>query len=245
MQALDQALTSRPSYSLKEFVDTANRHLHAYVRNSGPDARIKTEVNPRLVRHYVSEGMIDPALKEGRNAIYTVEHLLQLLALRKLLARGYGTKDIAALDLRSRSHEELLPFIIKNVPLPSPGGDTQAATYRASARATLDAIRQRVNATTPDSRGIRSPIAAPAVVGSGQAPAVPTSTHPQTPPSIASAPISSGASQPSEVWERVPLLDGVELHVRGDLQLPASLEERQDLLDYVIQQLVLYAQRRS
>jgi hypothetical protein len=40
-------------------------------------------------------------------------------------------------------------------------------------------------------------------------------------------------------------LDGVELHVRSDLRLPDSLEARQKLLDAVIREIVLYAQRRT
>ena len=46
-------------------------------------------------------------------------------------------------------------------------------------------------------------------------------------------------------WERVPLSDGIELHLRSDVRLPDAPSARQRLLDHVIREIVLYAQRRG
>ena len=106
---------------------------------------------------------------------------------------------------------------------------------RAHARATIDAIRRRTAEASADTRRDMpvppaSPLAAPEPAEEG------VLRPPATP---------SRGAQTVHAWDRVPLLDGVELHVRRDLRLPASIEARQRLLDHVIRMIVLYAQARD
>jgi DNA-binding transcriptional MerR regulator len=53
------------------------------------------EGNERLLRHYVSMGVVDKPLREGREAVYGFRHLVQFIAARKLLDLGYPLAKIA------------------------------------------------------------------------------------------------------------------------------------------------------
>ena len=54
-----------------------------------------SEGNERLLRHYVSMGVVDKPSREGRDALYGFRHLLQFVAARRLLAEGYSLAKIA------------------------------------------------------------------------------------------------------------------------------------------------------
>jgi hypothetical protein len=97
MPSLDDLLTTRPMLDLDALADTANDLLRGYLPRSLSDSRVTETVNPRLVRHYVSEGVIEAATREGRKALYTVDHLLQLLAS----SRCGGCKRTASRPRRS------------------------------------------------------------------------------------------------------------------------------------------------
>ena len=73
--------------TLDEFAEIANTLLPQYLPLDR-SSRAGDEVNPRLIRHYTTQGLLDPPLKEGREARYVLRHLLQLLALRSLMAGG-------------------------------------------------------------------------------------------------------------------------------------------------------------
>jgi len=234
---LDTLLRQRPTFTLEELADAANELLDGLLPHAMSDSRVKAEVNPRLIRHYVSEEMLDPALREGRHAVYTVDHLLQLLALRRLLADGYSSTLIGS-SLRERGRDDLRAIAEgREVAAETDeSGGGQASSARSEARAALDEIRGRASTGRASSRRQR-PASAPPLDLSIR------SYASRRPPSA-----SSGASDPSSetrTWERVPLLDGVELHVRSDLRLPDSAEERQRLLDHVVREIIRYAQRRD
>ncbi|MDR9392444.1 MAG: MerR family transcriptional regulator, partial [Trueperaceae bacterium] len=107
MASLADLLATRPTFTLDELAAAANAHLPAPSAGDARDARVKATVNPRLVRHYVGEALLDPPLREGRHALYTVDHLLQLLALRRLLAHGVTAHAIGTW-LRDQEHDALL-----------------------------------------------------------------------------------------------------------------------------------------
>lgn len=54
-----------------------------------------TEGNERLLRHYVSMGVVDKPSREGRDALYGFRHLVQFVAARRLLAEGFALAKIA------------------------------------------------------------------------------------------------------------------------------------------------------
>lgn len=53
------------------------------------------EITPRTVRLYATEGLIDRPGKDGRRALYSQRHLLQLLLVRTLARRGLSLSAIA------------------------------------------------------------------------------------------------------------------------------------------------------
>ena len=54
-----------------------------------------SEGNERLLRHYVSIGVVDKPSREGRDALYGFRHLAQFAAARRLLAEGFPLAKIA------------------------------------------------------------------------------------------------------------------------------------------------------
>lgn len=73
--------------SAEELADIANQVLS---ETEVPDA----DLNERLVRHYVTMGVIDPAVRRGRDAIFSLRHLVQLMVVRKLLAERLSLSQI-------------------------------------------------------------------------------------------------------------------------------------------------------
>ena len=96
MNDLDQ-FASRAPFDLDGFVETANALLPQFLPDEGGDARLKGEVNVRLVRHLATLGLLDEAGREGREARYEFRHLLQLLVVRRLMAEGHTTSAIKKL----------------------------------------------------------------------------------------------------------------------------------------------------
>ena len=231
MPDLDALLATRPSMSLEELTDAANALLPDYLPDDPVDSRVTDTVNARLIRHYASEGVLDGASRDGKKAVYFVDHLLQLLALRRLLADGVSAGQIGdaltRLDrdtLRAIAEGAAGPEVFPTQPLSAP---PDSSDRRARASAALAEIRARSRGATSDPHHAAS-----------------------APPPLASSPSARplSASTPTDApsrWERVPLLDGIELHVRGDVRLPDSPAARQKLLDHVIREIVLYAQRRG
>jgi DNA-binding transcriptional MerR regulator len=97
------------------------------------------------------------------------------------------------------------------------GGVQLTVTPANPALAYLDKIKVRVDST---------PSAPPA----------------QVPPS---QPLPSPRQQQDSRWTRIELLPGVELHISDDFRIPKSLQEQQNLLQYINRKLIQIAQRRS
>lgn len=90
---------------IDEFVKEANIWL-ARLLPEERAGRPKDEVNPRLVRHYTTAGLLPTPRKEGREARYDRTHLLHLLALRRLMADGLSGRVLAG-TLSGRSLTQL------------------------------------------------------------------------------------------------------------------------------------------
>lgn len=62
------------------------------------------KISERLIRYYVTEGLLSRPIRIGRDAEYSYKHLLQFLASRSLMEEGYPMQKvadyIAGLDLR-------------------------------------------------------------------------------------------------------------------------------------------------
>ncbi|MGK7908763.1 MAG: MerR family transcriptional regulator [Synechococcus sp.] len=110
MNTLQQLSQSDAQWSLDEFVELVNRLLPRYLPDSARGSRGQADLNPRLVRHYTSQGLVDKSVKAGKEARYTYRHLLQLLVVRRMMAEGYTAAaiDRFAIQQSNRELEALL-----------------------------------------------------------------------------------------------------------------------------------------
>jgi DNA-binding transcriptional MerR regulator len=134
------ALTARDrDWGLDDFVAEVNAMLPEVVPGDAA-ARGKLAINPRLVRHYTTEGVLPKPLKEGVEARYDGDHLVRVLALRRLLAEGYPSA-LAGQFLQRHDRERLARFLLGELRPDldlAPGGPVvvaAAATERRRARA--------------------------------------------------------------------------------------------------------------
>jgi hypothetical protein len=72
-----------------------------------------TDVNPneRLVRHYVSLGILDRPTREGKEAIYRYHHIIQYLAARSLARDGWPLAKVA--EQVAMSSDDILHSLIE------------------------------------------------------------------------------------------------------------------------------------
>jgi DNA-binding transcriptional MerR regulator len=198
-------------WNLNQFVEAVNALLPSYLPKDAA-GRTADEVNARLVRHYATQGLIEEARKEGREARYLYDHLLQLLVVRKLLAEGFSTTATKQ-AMAGRSADELTSLLegevrVELVPEAATPGNAARAEFLRQVRA-----RAGLDTTVP------RPHAAP----------------PLPQPSIAPAGIFSESQ-----WTRLSIVDGLDLFVREDFELPKNRlgdEQLTQLLRVVLMQL--------
>ena len=77
-----------PSYSLDQLIALASEQLGG-------------SINPRTIRLYATEGLIDRPGRDGRHAVYGQRQLQQLLLIRSLAQRGLSLAAIAPLAAAS------------------------------------------------------------------------------------------------------------------------------------------------
>lgn len=204
-------------YSLSEFVDVVNGLLPAYLPKDVA-GRAAEDVTPRLVRFYTTEGLLPEAHREGREARYSFDHLLALLAVRKLLAEGFGSAAIKRATTGS-TRAELKALLADEV---------QVQLAPASA-APLDPARAEFL------RGVRARAGLSASV-----PATPTEGASQP-----GAPTTAAVPPAPTTWARVSIADGLELFVRDDFALPTTLRGDDALLHAVKVVLLQLEQKRK
>lgn len=62
-----------------------------------PSGRVSEVPTARTVRYYATHGLLDrPARYDGRTALYTRRHLLQLVAIKRMQARGLALDEVQA-----------------------------------------------------------------------------------------------------------------------------------------------------
>lgn len=246
MDTLDRLLHDRPSLSLDDVTTVANEVLAEMVPDQPTDARVKAEVNARLIRHYVGEKMIDPAVRSGRHVVYGVDQLLQLLALRRLLVDGVPSASIGR-KLR-RLDRDLLRAIAE-------GRATldDAVVHSSSVVSSGEWEDEQASPPYPVAFSMpRESLDAPAppyeresavdVLNAIRARSRMTSAPPADKRSLART--SSVSTPDVRTWERVTLMDGIELHVRDDVSLPQSSLSQRTMLDRIVHAIVMYAQTK-
>src|SRR3984885_999026 len=103
--------------------------------SSGPvraNGRVRDVPNERLVRWYVTVGLVDPPLsRRGRVAQYGRRHLLQLVAVKRRQAEGRSLAEIQA-ELAGATDEKLAA--VARVPGTPPAPEASAVPGRFWAR---------------------------------------------------------------------------------------------------------------
>ncbi len=225
-------------FSLTELVEAANALLPTYLPKDA-SGRAAEDVNPRLVRFYTTEGLMPDALREGREARYTFEHLVNLLVVRKLMAEGFGSGAIRS-ALAGQGAEQVASLLEGETQLQIVPKSTSGPADAAKA-AFLDEVRARagLGAKAPAAAEKTSRSAAPSAAGLpdhllaaalGRAPAAPAATP------LADVPTN---------WTRVKVLDGLEISVRDDFMMPTTLWGDDTLLQMVRVVLLQVEQSRK
>lgn len=214
---LQQIAQQRPEMVLDRFVEVTNDLLPQFLPDQSSGNRGQEPVNPRLVRHYTTQGWLDKPLKQGREARYTYRHLLQLLVLRRLLAEGYSASSIGSLI--GGQSDAALENILK-------GGVQIKVEVANPALAFLSQIRDRPAPSISDRSALAQQQSPPAF-----------QALPETPASAFAAPLPSQVAQPPQAWTRLDILDGLELHVRQDFVVPSTAHERDSLLQLIANHL--------
>ena len=82
-------------WRLDELVQRSRRLLALLPGGEGSSRRVRWHPDARLVRYYTTLGLLDrPAELRGRTAYYRDRHLLQLLAIKTLQARGLSLQTV-------------------------------------------------------------------------------------------------------------------------------------------------------
>jgi DNA-binding transcriptional MerR regulator len=178
------SLTARDhDWGLDDFVAEVNRMLPEVVPGDAA-ARGKLAINPRLVRHYTTEGVLPKPLKEGVEARYDGDHLVRVLALRRLLAEGYPSA-LAGQFLQRHDRERLARFLLGELRpdldlapggpavvdvAPPPNEATLARLEAMRARAGLPPLRPGATIDALSSAPAAADAAALAAAGAGDAP---------------------------------------------------------------------------
>lgn len=134
MEPLAELLAQGVEWDLEGLVQEANARLPLHLPR-GVTSRGREALTPRLVRHYVNLGVLDPPLRRGRRAYYTPRHLLQLLVLRRLMAEGHASSALRDL-VRQYGDEELLAILEAGATL-APSAPNPALAYLEEIRAGL------------------------------------------------------------------------------------------------------------
>jgi DNA-binding transcriptional MerR regulator len=87
-------MTDATLWTLDELVRLVG-HALSVDYDGAPSARVRHLPDRRLVRWYVTKGLVDrPAATNGRNALYGRRHLLQLVAIKRQQAQGHSLAEI-------------------------------------------------------------------------------------------------------------------------------------------------------
>jgi DNA-binding transcriptional MerR regulator len=82
--------------NIEELSEQTNQRLSAYDFQS-KDNRQNSFMNPRLIRHYHSIGLLSTPKKNGKQSNYEEYHIWELIFIKKLLSEKFGLEAIKKL----------------------------------------------------------------------------------------------------------------------------------------------------
>jgi DNA-binding transcriptional MerR regulator len=224
----ETAAAPQEVYGLEELLEVAGQQLGE-------------EVNPRTVRLYATQGLIDRPGKEGRHAVYGRRHLLQLLLIRNLARRGLSLAAIAPLVVLPNDQlEEQLAQVDQPVP---PKVSNPALEYLEHLKAdeTTSGVAMEREPFVLDQYSLADD--SPSSFASGFLPSLGSpfakarrsasylSLNDDPPPT------RGGSRQASARWNRFSLAPGVELHLSETASVPPSGHRREAWLKRLFERL--------
>lgn len=204
-------------WNLEDFVQLANDLL----RQLDIESRDRDPLNPRLVRYYTSQSLLDPPEKQGREARYLYRHLLQVLLVRMLLSSGF--QSLAIQPLVNRDSDLLLSDLERY----QQAHQAPAPSRKANNPATDFLLKLQSPAPREERKKALSESMAEQVWEAQMAP----------PPVPSIAPLMSALSQEPlpEQYQRHVLQDGLELHLSDRYEVPEDPQSREALLKRIQQ----------
>jgi DNA-binding transcriptional MerR regulator len=94
------------SWTLDELVRRVAAGLADPAYPGAPNGRVRSLPDRRVVRWYTTTGLIDRPTMQGRTALYSPRHLLQIVAIKRRQAEGRSLADIQA-ELAGATDETL------------------------------------------------------------------------------------------------------------------------------------------
>lgn len=252
MTTLQQISQANSEWDLEAFVQVANDLLPQYLPPaSDTRSRNSEAVNPRLVRYYTTQGVLDRPARQGREARYTYRHLLQLLVVRRLLTEGYSTTAIQPITTE-KSDADLEALL--------QGGIQITVEAANPALAFLQSLKARKASSSPPPPSPSSSDQTSRQLFKQSTPlrsASPTGKRSASPGDAFSEAFGGIGKQPDQLnqtnqpepvshWQRIEILPGLEVQVRDDFVPPSTPQEHENLLQLIAQRLKpLFQSRRS
>jgi DNA-binding transcriptional MerR regulator len=184
--------------------------------------------NERTIRYYITEGLLDQAIKRrGVTSVFGYDHLITLLTIKKLQADGLPISVIKSL-IRDKITDDLEKLLGEEVHVFSKSSDLDA--FRSAIGHTDDSevvMFEMAPETDPPAAAAPPPNEAKQLLESflfGRT----TAEKPSRPPARPSAATRSAAA--TSDWRRYEIVPGVELHLARHFKPPADESFRQRIL---------------
>lgn len=216
-------LKSRKFIGVVELADEAAK-LIADIVPRQDRASVAEVPDERIVRYYSAEGLISsPEGRQGTAAVYGYVHLLQLLVIKRLQADHLPIRKIKEL-VEGKTASELEKLL--GVGQRSERDTRSKNTASEFLESLVASYRMKSPAPASDSAP------PPAPQGSLQRQRKSEPLGVKEPPSVPYAQNSGRLA-----WTRLEIEPGLELHLRGDYQLPDDARDRQRLARRIIAEI--------
>jgi DNA-binding transcriptional MerR regulator len=219
-----EELDQNQQWLLAEFVDICNQLLPDYLPDSKTNLKVKEEINPRLVRHYTGQKLLDEPLRSGKYAVYTYRHLLQFLVVRRLLSQGIGA--IAINDLiTSKTNDQLKGLLTGGIQI----NVTTVHPGLTNSNAALDYLKNLKKGKTNNREREDNSFSLK-----------------EDNLNFSQSEIKQVISKNQETnWTRIEVLEGLEIHLRSDFVYPNSIKEQENLQQFMWQKLTKIFNRKK
>jgi DNA-binding transcriptional MerR regulator len=202
-------LRGREFRGVEELAAAASKIIEQYT-NEPARGNVRLGITERIVRHYMSEGLLGtPTGNSGAIILFNYGNLLRLLTVKKLLADGWSIikirEFIASLDTGALEHLV-----------------TTTLTSLTSSEKRSEARKENESATGFRVTGRPPPNAS--------APASPQMSLASAPPPLTSLPIQSAKrTERASAAEWIELATGLEIKIRRSFRPPRDEQERERL----------------